>query len=82
MGIDMGEPHFAVDERPFVPCVDPGHPGRHRRERERAHGLDALVYDVIPKPFSLGDLVAKVADALAGKPVEMPSLARQAAGEA
>ena len=49
-------------------------------QRERAHGLEALVYDVIPKPFSLGDLVAKVEDALAGRPVEVVSLARQAAG--
>jgi DNA-binding response OmpR family regulator len=49
-------------------------------QRERAHGLDALIYDVIPKPFSLGELLSKVADALAGKPVELPSLARQAFG--
>jgi len=47
-------------------------------QRERAHGLEALIYDVIPKPFSLADLVAKVDDALAGRPVEMPSLSRQA----
>jgi DNA-binding response OmpR family regulator len=46
-------------------------------QRERAHGLDALIYDVIAKPFSMGDLLAKVADALAGKAVEVPSLARQ-----
>ena len=50
-------------------------------QRERAHGLDALIYDVIPKPFTLQDLLAKVADALAGKPVEIISLARQAAAE-
>jgi two-component system cell cycle response regulator CpdR len=48
-------------------------------QRERAHGLDALIYDVISKPFSLGDLVAKVADALAGKPVEIVSLAKKEA---
>ena len=47
-------------------------------QRERAHGLDALIYDVIPKPFSLTDLLAKVDDALAGRPLEMPSLARMA----
>jgi DNA-binding response OmpR family regulator len=47
-------------------------------QRERAHGLDALIYDVIPKPFTLSDLLAKVADALAGKPVEIVSLARSA----
>lgn len=46
-------------------------------QRERAHGLDALVYDVIPKPFTLADLVTKVDDALSGKPVEIVSLARQ-----
>lgn len=47
-------------------------------QRERAHGLDALIYDVIPKPFSLADLLAKVDDALHGRPVEVVSLARQA----
>ncbi len=46
-------------------------------QRERAHGLDALVYDVIVKPFSLAGLLAKVEDALAGKPVEILSLSRQ-----
>ncbi len=46
-------------------------------QRERAHGLDALVYDVIPKPFSLVDLLAKVDDALEGRPIEVISLARQ-----
>jgi len=47
-------------------------------QRERAHGLDALIYDVIPKPFSLQILMDKVADALAGRPAEIVSLARQA----
>ncbi|WP_323014751.1 response regulator [Devosia sp.] len=47
-------------------------------QRERAHGLDAFIYDVITKPFSLADLLAKIEDALAGKPVEVLSLARQA----
>jgi two-component system cell cycle response regulator CpdR len=47
-------------------------------QRERAHGLDALIYDVITKPFTLADLLAKVEDALAGKPVEVVSLARRA----
>jgi two-component system cell cycle response regulator CpdR len=46
-------------------------------QRERAHGLDALIYDVIPKPFTLADLVTKVDDALSGKPVEIIPLARQ-----
>jgi DNA-binding response OmpR family regulator len=47
-------------------------------QRERAHGLDALIYDVITKPFSLADLLAKVDDALAGRPVEVLSLAQRA----
>ena len=47
-------------------------------QRERAHGLEALIYDVIPKPFSLQMLMDKVADALAGRPPEIVSLARQA----
>lgn len=47
-------------------------------QRERAHGLDALIYDVIAKPFSLADLLAKVDDALAGKPVEIVSLGQRA----
>ena len=47
-------------------------------QRERAHGLDALIYDVIVKPFTLADLLTKIDDALAGKPVEVVSLGRQA----
>lgn len=47
-------------------------------QRERAHGLDALIYDVIAKPFTLDVLLEKIDDALAGKPVEIVSLARQA----
>ncbi len=50
-------------------------------QRERAHGLEALIYDVIPKPFTLQALMDKVADALEGKPVEVVSLARQALNE-
>jgi Response regulator containing CheY-like receiver, AAA-type ATPase, and DNA-binding domains len=50
-------------------------------QRERAHGLDALIYDVIAKPFTLADLIAKVDDALAGRPVEVVSLGRQAQGQ-
>ena len=46
-------------------------------QRERAHGLDALIYDVIAKPFTLADLLAKVDDALVGNPVEVVSLARR-----
>lgn len=47
-------------------------------QRERAHGLEALIYDVVPKPFSLDVLLAKVADALANKPLELPSLSKLA----
>ena len=50
-------------------------------QRERAHGLEALVYDVIVKPFTLAELMAKVDDALEGRPVEVVSLARQAREE-
>lgn len=50
-------------------------------QRERAHGLDALIYDVIAKPFTLMALMEKVADALAGKPPEIVSLAAQARTE-
>jgi len=50
-------------------------------QRERAHGLEALIYDVIPKPFTLQALMEKVSDALEGKPVEVVSLARQAMTE-
>jgi len=46
-------------------------------QRERAGGLDALVYDVIVKPFSLSELLAKIDDALTGKPVEVLSLGRR-----
>lgn len=47
-------------------------------QRERAHGLDALIYDVLGKPFSLAQLIEKVNDALAGKPAEIIPLARSA----
>ena len=50
-------------------------------QRERAHGLEALIYDVIPKPFTLQALMDKVADAIEGKPVEVVSLAKQAMNE-
>jgi CheY-like chemotaxis protein len=36
-------------------------------QRERAHGLDALIHDVIQKPFSLPILRSAVAEALAVK---------------
>jgi CheY-like chemotaxis protein len=36
-------------------------------QRERAHGLDALIHDVITKPFSLAALRAAVVEALTVK---------------
>lgn len=36
-------------------------------QRERACGLEALIHDVISKPFSLAEIRAAVAAALAGK---------------
>ena len=36
-------------------------------QRERAHGLDALVHDVITKPFTLTDIKIAVNEALASK---------------
>jgi len=37
-------------------------------QRERASGLDALIHDVIAKPFTLGDIQYAVAGALAAAP--------------
>ena len=39
-------------------------------QRERAHGLDALIHGVVAKPFTLGEIVYEVATTLraAGKP--------------
>lgn len=39
-------------------------------QRERAHGLDALVHDVVSKPFTLAEIRRAVSDALAGRPRE------------
>jgi CheY-like chemotaxis protein len=36
-------------------------------QRERAHGLDALIHDVIAKPFSLSDIRKAVAEALVAR---------------
>jgi CheY-like chemotaxis protein len=36
-------------------------------QRERAHGLDALIHDVIAKPFSLADIRGAVNEALAAR---------------
>jgi CheY-like chemotaxis protein len=37
-------------------------------QRERAHGLDALIHDVITKPFTLAEIRLAVASALAAVP--------------
>jgi two-component system, cell cycle response regulator CpdR len=36
-------------------------------QRERASGLDAIVHDVVTKPFSVADIRAAVASALASR---------------
>src|ERR1700754_2769109 len=36
-------------------------------QRERAHGLNAIVHDVVTKPFSVTDIRAAVASALAAR---------------
>ena len=36
-------------------------------QRERAHGLDALVHEVVAKPFSIAELKSAVAGALASR---------------
>src|SRR5215207_5750726 len=36
-------------------------------QRERASGLDAIVHDVITKPFAVADIRTAVADALASR---------------
>jgi two-component system, cell cycle response regulator CpdR len=36
-------------------------------QRERASGLDAIVHDVVTKPFSIADIRTAVADALAAR---------------
>jgi CheY-like chemotaxis protein len=35
-------------------------------QRERAHGLDQLVRDIVPKPFTLAEIRAAVASIVAG----------------
>lgn len=43
-------------------------------QRERANGLDALVHDIITKPFSLADIRRAVREAIAG---ELPQETRR-----
>ena len=40
-------------------------------QRERAHGLDAMIHDVITKPFSLGVMRTAVSAALAARAQRM-----------
>jgi two-component system cell cycle response regulator CpdR len=37
-------------------------------QRERAHGLDALIHDVVTKPFTLAEIRLAVASALSAAP--------------
>jgi two-component system, cell cycle response regulator CpdR len=39
-------------------------------QRERASGLNAIVHDVVTKPFSVADIRTAVADALAARKAE------------
>ena len=39
----------------------------YAEQRERASGLNAIVHDVITKPFSVADIRTAVADALAAR---------------
>lgn len=39
-------------------------------QRERASGLNAIVYDVVTKPFSVADIRTAVADALSSRKAE------------
>lgn len=44
-------------------------------QRERTHGLEALIHDVISKPFTLDMLIGKVDEALSGAIAEIVPLA-------
>jgi len=39
-------------------------------QRERASGLEAIVHDVVTKPFAIADIRTAVADALASRPAQ------------
>lgn len=39
-------------------------------QRERASGLEAIVHDVVTKPFAIADIRTAVADALAARPAQ------------
>lgn len=46
-------------------------------QRERANGLDALIHDVVTKPFSLAEIRRAVNDALNGILREEPTAVRR-----
>ena len=46
-------------------------------QRERASGLNAIVHDVVTKPFSVADIRTAVADALAARKHRLAQLAIQ-----
>ena len=46
-------------------------------QRERANGLDALIHDVVTKPFSLAEIRRAVHDALNGILREEPTVLRR-----
>lgn len=39
-------------------------------QRERASGLEAIVHDVVTKPFAIADIRTAIADALASRPAQ------------
>jgi CheY-like chemotaxis protein len=41
-------------------------------QRERAYGLEALIHDVITKPFTVAEIQAAVTSALAATPLRNP----------
>ena len=43
-------------------------------ERQRAHNLDALIHEVVPKPFSLKQICEAAAEALAMRKVKSPTI--------
>jgi DNA-binding response OmpR family regulator len=43
-------------------------------ERQRAHNLDALIHEVVPKPFSLKQICEAAAEALAMRDIKSPTI--------
>lgn len=42
----------------------------YAREKERAHNLDRLIFEVVPKPFTLAEICTVIARALDSRPSE------------